>query len=417
MTTTIERADDAPRPAAGSVTPGPRIPVTTCHILVVDDTEFNRTLLGAVLREAGYIHVAFARNGLEALEAIARRTPDLVILDIMMPGMDGFEVCRRLRADHTYADLPVLVQTALSSGEDRNRAFAAGTTDLIAKPIDRSELLARVRIHLENLLMIRDLQLYRQRVEAELDVARSMYEHLLPSPARCAGLGRPLGLDIRGYTTLSSETGGQVWGVIPLSGARLGVFLLDTPGHGVTAALNAFSMHTLIQETVPHAGDPGTFLTALNARAAGVLGAGERTSVLYGVIDTGADRLLWATAASPAPVVAMPHERPRRAAVADNDGNNNRGDDGPAIGTPPDTRFATRSHPFPAGSRLILHSHGVDRALWQNSAGSRQPLVEAVLRDGRDDPFTALAAVVAAAGGDQQDEDRSLVWVARGPAA
>jgi sigma-B regulation protein RsbU (phosphoserine phosphatase) len=149
--------------------------IMDCSILVVDDTEFNRTLITAMLQEDGFRRIDHAIDGVEALRKIAEEPPDLMILDIVMPGLDGFEVCQRLRSDERFADLPVLVQTALSDTEDRNRAFAVGTTDLIIKPIDRKELLARVRIHLENRVLIQKLQLYRARLESELFMAREMY--------------------------------------------------------------------------------------------------------------------------------------------------------------------------------------------------------------------------------------------------
>jgi phosphoserine phosphatase RsbU/P len=157
-----------------------QIGIFDCLILVVDDTEFNRTLITAMLRQAGFLRIQHAVDGIDALKKIGDELPDLVILDIVMPGLDGFEVCRHLRADPRFSDLPVLVQTALSNTEDRNKAFQLGTTDLITKPIDRNELLARVRIHLENRVLIQDLQLYRARLESELGMAREMYNHLLP---------------------------------------------------------------------------------------------------------------------------------------------------------------------------------------------------------------------------------------------
>ena len=153
-----------------------QIGIYDCLILVVDDTEFNRTLITAMLRQAGFRRIQHAVDGIDALQKIGDELPDLVILDIVMPGLDGFEVCRHLRAEPRFSDLPVLVQTALSNTEDRNKAFQLGTTDLITKPIDRNELLARVRIHLENRVLIQDLQLYRARLESELGMAREMYK-------------------------------------------------------------------------------------------------------------------------------------------------------------------------------------------------------------------------------------------------
>jgi adenylate cyclase len=113
------------------------------RILVVDDTAANVRLLEAVLRPRGY-EVLTAGSGPEALDSVTRDRPDLVLLDIVMPGMDGYEVCRRLRATSAGAVLPVVMITA-SGTEEKLRALEAGADDFIAKPFDQAELLARVR--------------------------------------------------------------------------------------------------------------------------------------------------------------------------------------------------------------------------------------------------------------------------------
>ena len=113
-------------------------------ILVVDDYAANVKLLQRNLQSAGYETLA-AYDGQEALEKVAAEKPDLVLLDIMMPKIDGFEVCRRLRADEATAVIPVIMVTALKETEDRIRGLEAGADDFISKPFDRGELLARVK--------------------------------------------------------------------------------------------------------------------------------------------------------------------------------------------------------------------------------------------------------------------------------
>lgn len=116
------------------------------HILVVDDTETNIDLLVEVLGEDYELSVAM--NGEEALEAVDESAPDLILLDIMMPGMDGYEVCRRLKAEPAWARIPVIFVTAMSEVSDEARGFELGAVDYITKPISPPIVQARVRTHL-----------------------------------------------------------------------------------------------------------------------------------------------------------------------------------------------------------------------------------------------------------------------------
>ncbi|HXZ69268.1 MAG TPA: response regulator [Streptosporangiaceae bacterium] len=112
-------------------------------VLVVDDLAPNVRLLGAVLSPRGF-RVATASSGAEALDVLGKEHPDLVLLDILMPGMDGYEVCRRIREDPGTAFLPVIMITA-SGEEEKIRAIESGADDFVNKPFDQAELLARVR--------------------------------------------------------------------------------------------------------------------------------------------------------------------------------------------------------------------------------------------------------------------------------
>lgn len=115
-------------------------------ILIVDDTPQNLKLLGAILMEQGY-HVVVAQNGQQALAAAAADPPDLVLLDIMMPGMDGFAVCERLKAEPGTERIPVIFLTAKIEEEDIVRGFDLGAVDYVTKPFSSAILLARVRTH------------------------------------------------------------------------------------------------------------------------------------------------------------------------------------------------------------------------------------------------------------------------------
>ena len=113
------------------------------NILIVDDDSWGRDTLEAVLTGLGH-NLHFCDNGLEALKQASILQPDLILLDVMMPGIDGFEVCRRLRADPRLGEVPVIMTTALDDKASRLEGIQAGADDFIAKPIDRMELRARV---------------------------------------------------------------------------------------------------------------------------------------------------------------------------------------------------------------------------------------------------------------------------------
>lgn len=400
-----------PAPAAGSGTDAAasgRLPVAGSPILVVDDIEWNRALIGTLLEEAGYTNIRYAVDGADALAKIAEEIPDLVILDIMMPGIDGFEVLRRLRANPDYDGLPVLVQTALSGIEDRNRAFDSGTTDLVTKPLDRTELLARVTIHLENRALIRDLQQYRDRLEDELEMARKIFEHMLPSAATLAKLEAASGLTIRSHMLRSSELGGDIWGTVRTGDGRLGVYMLDMAGQGVSAALNVCRLHSLIQELSGLAGEPARFLGELNRHARDLMVLGEHAKMSFGVVSPAENRFTYATAAASNPVLLPPGN----AAPLFGDAA------GLPLGVMADSVYEQRELPFPPGAALLLHSNAILDAIDDSGGnGTRRRLAEllgaALAGSDRDGAFAAIAAKLDAVVGNPPGDDHTLVWLGR----
>ncbi|HEX6960123.1 MAG TPA: PleD family two-component system response regulator [Ferrovibrio sp.] len=140
----------------------------TARILVVDDIRTNIKVLEAKLTSE-YYEVITAASGPEALDAAGSQNPDLILLDVMMPGMDGFEVCRRLKADPATAHIPVVMVTALGDPEDRVQGLSAGADDFLTKPVDDVSMFARVRSLLRVKLMLDELRM-RERTSASLGV-------------------------------------------------------------------------------------------------------------------------------------------------------------------------------------------------------------------------------------------------------
>ncbi|HAA61084.1 MAG TPA: two-component system response regulator [Planctomycetaceae bacterium] len=133
------------------------------RLLIADDNQQNRELLEAYLGDEGY-EIAMATDGKETLEQVQEFTPDLVLLDIMMPRLSGYEVCQQLKEDEATQSIPILMVTALSEMGDIERAVEAGCDDFLTKPVNRLELTTRVK----SLLRVRQLTDERDRLLAYL---------------------------------------------------------------------------------------------------------------------------------------------------------------------------------------------------------------------------------------------------------
>ncbi len=133
-------------------------------IMVVDDTAANLQLLGDILRIPGYQVIAFSQGKL-ALDTATENPPDLILLDVMMPGMDGFEICRRLKAEDRLKHIPVIFISALSDTADKVKAFTVGGVDYVTKPFQVDEILARVGTHLQLVSLQHQLMAQNQNLE------------------------------------------------------------------------------------------------------------------------------------------------------------------------------------------------------------------------------------------------------------
>jgi sigma-B regulation protein RsbU (phosphoserine phosphatase) len=216
-------------------------------VLIVDDTPENIQVLMEALKNQ-YAIVA-AINGEKALRmAVTEPKPDLILLDVMMPGMDGHEVCRRLKADEQVRHIPIIFVTAKTEVEDETLGFQLGAMDYITKPFSIPVVKARVKAHLE-LKILRDLEaIQRAKLEtvlgtlnSELAEAADYVKFLLPQPINEG----PLQTDWRFVpsTTLGGDSLGYHW----LDEDSLAIYLIDVCGHGVGAALHSVSVLNVLR--------------------------------------------------------------------------------------------------------------------------------------------------------------------------
>ena len=149
------------------------------RILVVDDEPMNAALLEAVLVSRGYAVIP-AANGMDALDLIHQDNIDLVLLDIMMPEMDGFEVCRRIKDDERLRDIPIIMLTVLHSKQDRIKGIEAGAEDFISKPLDQGEVLARIKMLLKLRETNESLRSAYRHINLLSSLGESMIQHFDP---------------------------------------------------------------------------------------------------------------------------------------------------------------------------------------------------------------------------------------------
>lgn len=375
-----------------------------CRVLVVDDAGPVRELIGAYLGLAGIGRVEYAANGREGLEKAHRFDPDLVILDIMMPEMDGFEVCRRLRADPHYRHLAILVQTALESPQERTEVFRAGATDLVTKPIHGPELIARARVHLENRLMIRDLENYRRTMSADLELARDMQEGLLPDTTCIAEAASRVGLGIWSHFQPSAELGGDMWSLHDLGDGRIGVAMVDFSGHGVSAALNTFRLHSLMRQA-PHFAEPSHYLAHLNGLLVEMLPTQQFATMIYGIVDGRNGTFRYSAAGAPGPLLGVGDK------VVQLDAS------GVPLGITRRVAYTDQTVAFPEGAFLFFYSDAlIETADGDGAMLETEDVVAMALaaraEAGQGSPLAALLGEFGRARAGVED-DLTLLWLER----
>ena len=332
------------------------------RILVVDNEPQNIRLLQIRLQADGYT-VLPANSGQEALEVVQAEAPDLILLDIMMPGMNGFEVCQQIRADESTQFIPVVMVTALAEKEDRIKAIEAGADDFISKPFDSHEVLARVR----SLVRIkryhdaleqanRELTMHNERLDKELQMASEIQDSLMPQ-----GITDLLGFRIVSHYTPAVVVGGDFFDLWEVERGRLGVFISDVMGHGVSAAFITVFIKTIVEEMIDQTDDPGRLLKELNTRFNKMISSQQYmfATAFCAVIDLSNETLHYANAGHPFPFLV---QRQRNVCKPIGDQSTGKG-----LGLLPDSTYQTHHYPFTPSDGLFLYTDGAYEL--QNSQG------------------------------------------------
>lgn len=322
-------------------------------ILVVDDEPRNVRILQIHLNAQGYT-VYTAEDGVEALDSVEKDAPDLILLDINMPKMDGFEVVKRIRANKATEFIPIVMITALrDTRENRIKSIEAGADDFIEKPFDSLEVLARVR----SLLRIKEYQdtlaKHNARLEEELQMARSIQEILIPQN----GVQELSGFRIASRCCPEMAVGGDFFDVWEVAPNRLGVFISDVMGHGVSAAFVTVFIKTILAEFQELVEDnPGYLLEILNTRFNDLISSRlfMFATAFCGIIDLGKEELVCANAGHSFPLLCDGHQQTCYAIGDKNTGN--------GLGIWRESVYETVRYPFGPMSKIFLYTDGVYEA-------------------------------------------------------
>lgn len=319
--------------------------LSDCRILIVDDAKANLDILVEGLKAEHKLSLAL--NGEMALQIAQKTVPDLVLLDIMMPGMNGYEVCRRMRQMPETAEVPIMFLSSLEEVQNKTRGFEVGANDYLTKPFDMLEVKARVR----SLLKAKAYSdAVKEQIASELRVAREIQMGMLPHDF--APFEASYGVEFGAVLEPAREVGGDLYGVCDGGPERLVVFLGDVSGKGIPASMFMVRAVSLARLLAREIAEPEKILARLNDELSTDNPSGMFVTFLCAVFEPKSGRLTLANGGHCKPVILHDGQPPRWAVK----------NLGTALGFEPGLEFERTELTLRAGDALILYSDGVTEA-------------------------------------------------------
>ena len=330
-------------------------------ILLVDDQPSNLQLLSQTLKDSG-CRLLFAKDGESALSIARKVQPNLILLDIMMPGIDGFEVCRRLKSSVDTKSIPVIFLSALDDTRDKVRGLQLGAVDYVAKPFQPEEVIARVNTHLTIHRLSSQVQQQRDELERELQIVSQLQRNLLPER-----LPEMTGLKLAAYYETSRYTGGDYYDILVLPDNRLAILVADAEGHSAPATVMMAMTCALFRSCTEWHGDPDRMISYLNENLCRV-NKGSFVTAIYAVYDPAYRILRVARAGNPLPILHRPGTG--KAVEIECEGVL-------LMGIAPYTEVPVTELPLLTGDRLLFYTDGVtDRSNEQRELYGTQRLLQ-----------------------------------------
>lgn len=249
-------------------------------LLIVDDTPKNIQVLGKILSTEGYnIHVA--QNGLQAIERAKKVIPDLILLDVMMPGLDGFETCEQLKRIPSLQEIPIIFLTAKTESDDVVKGFDLGAVDYVTKPFHAPELLARVHTHLQLRYEIEARKKREQQIQEELEEARHIQQNIVPLQ-----LPQLPNAQLVCKFAPMARIGGDFYNIFNLGNGKYVIMIADVSGHGIPAALVASLISGAFTNNAGTENSTEMVVHAINAYLSDLLPPRFFSTMFYGIYDS-----------------------------------------------------------------------------------------------------------------------------------
>lgn len=377
--------------------------LSECRVLIVDDVKANVDVLVEALRDEYKLSVAL--NGESALRSVEKAPPDLVLLDIMMPGIDGYEVCRRLRASQQTREIPVMFLSSLEDVQDKARGFELGANDYLTKPFEMLEVKARVR-SLVKAKAYADA--VKEALARDLSIAREIQMGILPSDLSPCTSGT--GLDIDAMLEPAQQVGGDLFEVLRASDDRVLVALGDVSGKGIPASLFMAVTMTLLRSMGRQFDRPEEILRRLNDELSAQNPRSMFVTLACLVYDLRAGRVTHASAGHSPPVLLRAGQPPRYVFPSS----------GMVAGLMPGVEIASETMELEPGDTLVLYSDGVTEAYDpQQELFGEESLLEQLAREPGRNATETVASVLGAvrrhAAGAPQSDDTTIVAVRYAP--
>lgn len=277
---------------------------------MVDDSPDNIYLLDLIMQGQNF-HTLTATNGIEAVESVKNNSIDLILMDVMMPEMDGFEASSKIRNMKDSAHIPIILITAKKrESEDVIRGLGEGAVEYLTKPFDDEELLARVKamlrikhLHDNNKELLAQITQQQYQIEMELKMAESVQRQFLPSEEAA---NRISGCKIKAHYSAASTIGGDIYDFIDYGDGRIAFMLADVTGHGPAAALIMALVKALIDSENSDRPEPNVLAQRLNAKLLKMIPDTHFITLFFAIADTNKKEITYITAGHPAPCIIAP---------------------------------------------------------------------------------------------------------------